>query len=248
MKNWRYFLLTCFVSTSQLLALDSPSEQKAVHPWSVDLGVQYNWMSLTTPPTCSGSVVGAQVKITHQAPNATFAQLRLNYDEGSLRSSLNSTKDLEWSAEVVGGHSFSLCPNWTLTPYVGLGFDSLADKRKAYGSVSAIYLSYGTCYALVGLDARYQFEKDWSVGAQVDVSPTLKQELSIHGLGGAAWKMKKKLGVAARIPLRHMFRENVAFEFTPYYRLLPIGASDELGLPSRDVSQYGAILSVSFMI
>jgi hypothetical protein len=248
MKNWRYFLLTCFFSTSQLLALDGSGDQQAACPWSVDLGVQYNWMSLTTPPTCSGSVFGAQVKVTHQAPNATFAQLRLNYNEGSLHSSLTSAKDFEWSAEAVGGHSFSVCPEWTLTPYVGLGFDSLADKRKAYGSVSSIYLSYGTYYALVGLDARYQFEKEWSVGAQVDVAPILKQDLSIHGLAGTSWKMKKKVGFAARIPLRYELSEAVSLELAPYYRLLPIGASDQLGLPSRDASQYGATFAVSFGI
>jgi hypothetical protein len=128
-----------------------------------------------------------------------------------------------------------------------MGFDFLTDHKKAHAGIASIDLNYRIYYALIGLDFRYYWE-NWSIGAQVDCFPTFNQYLVIKGLSGAAWKMKERVGFAARLPVGVKITNWVWFEITPYYRFLPIGSSHVLGLPHRNLNQWGAFIAFRFFI
>lgn len=256
MKNWQYlFILSSIVNVFAVADSTPPLHEEEIIPsntlnnqgWSLDLGGQYTWMSFTTPPTYKGSTGGAVLKLGYQKPESFFGQLRSIYNNGSLSSKMNSTKDSEWYSEFVGGYCFSVCNNWTITPYAGMGFDFLMDHQRAYSSISSIQLKYKIYYAVAGLDTRYSW-KDWSLGAQVDCLPTFNQYLSIEGLSGIAWKLQSRVGVAVRLPIGYNLTKNIQIELAPYYRLLPIGASSVLELPHRNLNQWGSFLTFRFFL
>lgn len=231
-------LLVCFTGS-----LFAQSDQD----WSFDLGGQYTWMSFTTPPTYSGSTGGVHGSVTYQKPEHFFGQLRSVYNTGAVSSSLTSGREYDWYTELVGGYCFSICPCWEVTPRVGLGFDFLTDKHNAYAAISAIRLNYATYYALVGVDLHYTY-CDWSFGAIVDALIIYNQYLSIGGLAGAAWKMNDRWGVDVRLPVAYRFCDNLWIELAPYYRLLPVGVSSVLELPSRNLNQVGAFLTLRYYL
>ena len=256
MKNYQYAtIISSLVST--LALADSPytnSDNNKTLPtppssqgWSIDLGGQYTWMSFKTPPTYSGNTGGVTGKITYQKEKSFFGQLRSTYNNGKLSSHMNSARDSEWYSEFVGGYCFPICPKWTITPYAGTGFDFLIDHQKAYSSISSIQLEYKLYYAIVGFDTRYTLGK-WSLGAQLDCLPTFNQYLSIEGLSGVAWKLQRRVGAAVRLPVGYKITKDIGIELAPYYRLLPIGASDVLGLPHRNLSQWGSFLTFRFFL
>src|SRR5271154_4279474 len=100
--------------------------------WSFDIGGTYTWMSFTTPPTFSGSTGGVLGKVTYQVPDSFFGQARSYYNIGPLSSSVNKTSFQESYSEFVAGYCVTALKNWTITPYVGLGFDFLFDDRTGY--------------------------------------------------------------------------------------------------------------------
>ena len=251
MNNWRWFLSTFLLSTSALLAHTSkeapqPTEKKP-EGWSLDVGGAYTWMSLSTPPTYSGSTGGILGRLSYQKPKAFFGQARSIYNLGPLSSSLNKAKINEWYLEFVGGYCFSALKNWTITPYAGLGLDFLSDHQTGYSFVSPIHLKYSIYYAVIGLETHYTWQ-DWMLGLQVDCLPTFNQYLRVKGLSGAAWVLENKTGVAVHLPVAYRYVMNFWLEFAPYYRLLPIGGSDALGLPKRNLNQWGAFLTFRFFL
>jgi hypothetical protein len=205
-------------------------------------------MSFTTPPTYTGSTGGVLAKLTYQRADEFFGQARSFYNLGPLSSSLNTSAFSEWYSEFIGGYCFSsTCRNWLLTPYAGLGLDFLHDNHSAYASISAIELRYNIYYAVAGLDIRYSW-KDWMFGVQGDCLPIFNQFLKVKTLPEAAWILKNRVGGAVRLPLAYRYARNFWVELTPYYRFLPIGASNTLGLPERNLSQWGAFLSFRFFL
>ncbi len=261
MQNWKLLIpvLVCvsgnifaYGNRKSPFAVEHPPSPPPVnciapHGWSFDIGGQYTWMALTTPPTFQGSTGGATGKITYQLPQQFFGQLRSIYNVGSLSSSSTDSSDNEWYSEFVAGYCFKGSVNWTMTPYLGIGLDFLNAHQKAYSTVSAIHLHYRTYYALFGLDFRYAWTA-WYVGLQVEALPVFHQYLSIGGLSGAAWKMTSRVGVDVQMPIGFKLSKKIFLELAPYYRFLPIGASNVLGLPHRNLNQWGAFLTFRFCI
>lgn len=247
----------CWVPFVSLIFLGAVEAEETIDPqspapkaWSIDVGGQYTWMAFTTPPTYSGSTGGVIGKLTYEMPWAFFGQARTVYNLGPLSSSLNSTRFYEWYLEVVGGYSFPLWKKWTLTPYVGVGFDFINDDRSAYSTVAAIQLRYQTYYALIGFDTHYTW-KNWKLGAQFDCLPVFNQYLKIKTLSGEAWTLDDRVGFDARLPVSWRIPvtcPEIWLELAPYYRWLPIGDSDVLGLPHRNLNQWGAFLTFRFFI
>ena len=215
--------------------------------WSVDVGGAYTWMSFSTPPTYSGSTGGVLAKLSYQLPNAFCGQARTYYNLGPLSSSVNKTAFYESYTEFVGGYCFSALQNWTITPYAGIGFDFLSDHHTSYSTIASIKLKYAIYYALAGLETHYTWQ-DWMFGMQVDCLPTFNQYLKIGSLSGAAWSLKNRVGVAVQLPVAYRYVRNYWIEFAPYYRFLPIGASNALGLPHRDLNQWGAFVTFRFFL
>ncbi len=215
--------------------------------WSLDLGGTYTWMSFTTPPTYSGSTGGIQGKVTYQEPWAFFGQARSFYNLGNLSSSLNQTSLHEWYTELVGGYCFSILKNWSITPYAGLGIDFLHDHHTSYSTIDSINLRYSIYYAIAGFDTHYTWT-NWMLGLQVDCIPTFNQYLNVASQPQISWVLENTTGIAARIPLSYRFVKNYWLELTPYYRWLPIGSSQILGLPDRTLNQWGAFLTFRFFI
>jgi hypothetical protein len=215
--------------------------------WSLDLGGTYTWMSLTTPPTYSGSTGGFQAKVTHQKPWSVFGQARSFYNLGTLSSSLNNTSLNEWYMEFVGGYSFPILKNWSFTPYAGLGIDFLHDYHDGYSSFNPIQLRYNLYYAVAGFDTHYTW-CNWMLGLQADCLPTFNQYLNIKALPQAAWELSTRTGAAVRLPIAYRFVKNCWVELAPYYRWLPIGKAQVLGLPHRNLTQWGAFVTLRFFI
>jgi hypothetical protein len=227
----------------------SPCVQSHKGPqgWSFDLGGQYTWMQFTTPPTFSGSTGGVVGKITYQKANEFFGQLRTVYNIGPLSAGKRRSGDSEWYTEVVGGYCVSAGNRWTITPYAGFGFDFLTDNKKAFSSFSDTKLFYRIYYVPIGVEFKYSTDT-WYVGAQFDVFPTFNQYLIIKGLSGSAWKLSERVGWDVRIPVGFKLANHYWIELAPYYRLLPIGSSSALGLPHRNLNEYGAFVAFRFFI
>lgn len=253
MNNWQRFLSTLLFSTSAIFADTSEGkntpQQSTEKPqgWSLDIGGAYTWMSFSTPPTYSGSTGGVLGKLSFQQPNAFFGQARSIYNLGRLSSSLNKTRLHEWYLEFVGGYCVSALKNWTITPYAGLGLDFLSDHHTGYSFISPIRLKYTIYYAVAGLETHYTWQ-NWMMGLQVDCLPTFNQYLRVKSLSEAAWILKNRTGVALHLPVAYRYVMNFWLEFAPYYRFLPIGASDVLGLPKRNLNQWGAFLTFRFFL
>jgi len=215
--------------------------------WSFDVGGSYTWMDFSTPPTYSGNTGGVAGKITYQKAWQAFGQARSFYNLGTLSGSENKSHIHEWYTEFVAGYCFPVISNWSITPYAGMGIDFLHDKHTKYSSLSSITLRYSLYYAVAGIDTRY-FGKNWMVGVQADCLPLFNQYLNIKTLSGVAWILGNRVGAAVRLPMSYRFVKNYWLELTPYYRYLPIGMSSELGLPHRNLTQWGALLSFRFFL
>ncbi len=243
-------LLSLYAFADSSMESPEPAQPKPClnpHGWSFDIGGLYTWMSFTTPPTFKGSTGGVIGKVTYQEPKSFYGQLRSIYNSGSLSSSQANSNDNEWYTEFVAGYTFCALPSWTITPYAGVGLDYLNDDKKAYSTVAAINLHYRTNYSIFGFDTQYS----WScyyLGVQAECLPVFNQYLSIGGLSGASWKMDSKVGMAVRIPIGFKFSNHIWLELAPYYRLLPIGKSSVLSLPSRSLNQWGGAFALRFFI
>jgi hypothetical protein len=251
MNNSKWFLPLFLLSASAVFA-GPCKEVPQCNPykpqgWSLDIGGDYTWMSFSTPPTYSGSTGGVLAKLTNEEPNAFFSQGRSVYNLGTLSSSKNKTRFREWYTESVGGYCFSPNENWMITPYAGLGLDFLSDHHTGFSTIAPIKLNYAIYYAIVGLKAHYNWE-NWMVGLQVDCLPTFNQYLRIRSLSKAAWVLKNRIGAEAQLPFAYRYAKNFWLEFAPYYRFLPIGASDVLGLPHRNLNQYGIFVTFRFFL
>ena len=253
MKNWPQFLTIFLFSASAIFA--DASKDKETPPCnthkpqglSLDIGGAYTWMSFSTPPTYSGSTGGILGRLSYQQPNAFFGQARSIYNLGKLSSSLNKTRFNEWYLEFVGGYCFSVLKNWTITPYAGLGLDFLSDHHTGYSNTSPIHLNYAIYYAIAGVETHYTWQ-DWMLGLQVDCMPTFNQYLKIKSLSGTAWTLENRTGVAVHLPVAYRYVRNFWLELAPYYRFLPIGSSDVLGLPKRNLNEWGAFLTFRFFL
>lgn len=184
MSNWRP-LLSVFLLSASIVFADSPTMNKNPQSrkykpegWSFDIGGTYTWMSFSTPPTYSGNTGGVLGRISYQQPNAFYGAARSIYNLGSLSGSFNKAKLHESYTEFVGGYCFSALENWTITPYVGLGFDFLSDRHTGFSSFAPIHLNYKIYYAVAGLETHYAWE-NWKLGVQVDCLPTFNQYLKV---------------------------------------------------------------------
>lgn len=86
MNYWRLPLSIFFLSFGVVFG-DAPHNKQAPQSvvkqpegWSVDVGGSYTWMSLSTPPTYTGSTGGVLAKISYQVPDAFFGQARSFYN------------------------------------------------------------------------------------------------------------------------------------------------------------------------
>ena len=230
---------------------ENPSVLKCdrYNAWSIDVGGQYTWMSFTTPPTFKGNTGGVIGKLTYEKPWDFFGQLRTIYNLGPLKSSVNRSRFNEWYLELAGGYCFPLWRKWTFTPYVGVGFDYIHDNHSAYSTVSSIQLRYQTYYAIAGFDTHYTW-KYWKLGAQFDCLPIFNQYLKIKTLTGEAWTMDRRVGFDGRLPIAWKIPVDteIWLELAPYYRFFPIGDSDVLGLPNRNLNQWGAFFTFRFFM
>lgn len=227
----------------------TPSFENKEYPrgWSIDVGANYTWSSFTTPPTYTGNTGGIQAKATYEEPSHIFSQFRALYNLGHLGSQQNSCKEYQWRGEVVGGYCFSIASDWTVTPYGGIGVDLLTDDHSAYASVSSIQLSYETFYGIIGLNSRYT-QNRWSFATQIECLPVLRQALSIKDVAGASWGLKRRVGLSVELPIGYNAKEDIWIEVSPFYRWMPVGVSDTLALPQRDLRQAGAVISVRFFL
>jgi hypothetical protein len=259
MNNSKRFLLLFLLSTSAVFAATPKCKEvpqckpiPECNPykpqgWSFDIGGDYTWMSFSTPPTYSGSTGGVLGKLTYEQPNTFFGQARSVYNLGRLSSSKNKASVHEWYSEFVGGYCFSASENWMITPYAGFGFDFLSDHHTGYSTISPIKLNYSIYYAVVGLKAHYNWE-NWMVGLQIDCLPTFNQYLRIRSLPKAAWILKNRTGAEVQLPFAYRYAKNFWLEIAPYYRFLPIGSSHTLGLPHRNLNQWGAFVTFRFFL
>jgi len=238
-KKWVLCLLSLLLSfTGEIFAAATPSPiSYGPNGWAFDVGGQYTWMSLTTPPTYSGSTGGVIGKITYQNPWALFGQARTVYNLGPL----NSSSFYELYIELVGGYCFSANPHWTFTPYVGTGFDFITNN------LSTINLGYDTYYALIGFDSHYAW-KNCTLGLQFDFLPIFNQYLEVTHLPEADWTLTSRVGFNIRLPVAYKIAEHIWMEIAPYYRWFPIGESDTLLLPERNLNQWGAFLTFRFLL
>ena len=264
MNNWKWFLSMLLVSSSLFAVSNAKATPKCVSAecedkktprsdakkpqgWSFDIGGAYTWMSFSSPPTYSGSTGGILGKVSYQMPNSFFGQARSIYNIGPLSSSVNKTGFQESYSEFVGGYCFSALKNWTITPCAGLGFDFLFDDHTGYSTVAPINLKYTIYYVLVGFETHYNWQ-DWKFGLQVDCLPTFNQYLRVAGLSEAAWVLKNRTGVEVQLPVAYRYARNYWLELSPYYRFFPIGASGALGLPERNLNQWGAFLTFRYFL
>jgi outer membrane protein W len=214
--------------------------------WSFDIGGDYTWVSFSTPST-SGSTGGVQGRLSYEKPNVIFGQARSVYNLGPLSSSSNKSKFYEWYTEFVGGYCFSPLENWVITPYVGIGLDYLSDHLTRHSSVSSIRLKYSIYYAIAGVETHYTWQ-NWMVGLKLDCLPTFDQYLKVKSLSGSAWTLKNRTGAAVQLPFAYRYVKNYWLEFAPYYRFLPIGAAHALGLPKRNLNEWGAFVNFRFFL
>lgn len=216
--------------------------------WSFDLGGQYTWMGLSTPPTYSGNTGGVVGKLSYQRTNEFFGQIRTIYNIGPLKTSFSDSTFSEWYSEFVGGYCFYLSKNWSLTPYLGLGLDYLWEKHPAYRSVTSVQFQYNSYYALGGFDTHYT-GLDWMVGIQIECLPIFDQYTKIDSLPGAAWQATSRAGAAVRLPIAYRYARDFWLEMTPYYRYFPIGGTARgILLQEKNLTQVGLFVTFRFFL
>lgn len=253
MNGRRWFLSIFLFAVSAILAGMSenkaPPQTKLKKPqgWSLNVGGTYTWMSISTPPTFSGSTGGVLGKVSYQQPDAYFGQARTYYNIGPLSSSVNKSSFHEWYTEFVGGYCITALENWTITPYAGLGLDFLSDSHTGYSSILPIELKYSIYYAIIGFETHYAWQ-DWTLGLQLDCLPTFHQYLKVETLSEAAWTLDQRTGVEVQLPVAYKYAMNFWLELAPYYRFFPIGDSDSLDLLDRNLNQWGAFLTFRFFL
>jgi hypothetical protein len=125
--------------------------------------------------------------------------------------------------------------------------DFLSDHHTGYSTVSSIKLTYAIYYGIGGLKAHYNWE-NWMLGLQLDCFPTFNQYLRVRSLSKAAWVLKNRTGAEVQLPFAYRYFKNFWLEFAPYYRFLPIGSSHHLGLPHRNLNQWGIFVSFRFFL
>jgi hypothetical protein len=227
----------------------APPREMVYQPkgWSLDVGGAYTWISFSTPPTYTGNTGGVLGKLTYQTPDAFFGSLRSFYNIGPLSSSLDNTSFSEWYSEFVGGYCFALPKNLTFTLYAGIGLDFLHDNHSATSLILPIELRYELYYAILGFEIHRTW-KNLMVGFQADCLPTFDPFLKIVTLPGAAWTLDNRVGASLRLPIAFRYWHNCWLEFAPYYRFFPIGDSDLLGFPERNLNEAGAQLTFRFFL
>lgn len=259
-RNWRLFLCFFLFSLSNVYSdvgantgkelKDNHCDSSSFQGWSFDIGGQYTWMLFNSPgtPKFSGSTGGAHGSITYQKSHSLFAQVRSYWNGGHLTASGRTAHEKEFYTDLLAGYCFSAYKHLMITPYLGLGFDFLTDHKSATAYVESIKLKYKLNYGILGLDVRYVYRKDWAFGGQVECFPTFEQNLSIEGLSGAAWKLKERVGWAVRLPTAYRLVYKIWLEVTPYYRYLPIGKSNVLDLPHRNLNEVGGLVTFRFFL
>ena len=215
--------------------------------WSFDLGGAYTWISLSTPPTYTGSTGEILGKLTYQKPNEFFGQARTFYNIGPLSSESDDATFSEWYSEFVGGYCFSALKNWTITLYAGLGLDFLHCNKLGTASLLPINLRYHLYYAVAGFETHYVWN-DWMFGLQADCLPTFDQFLRVVALSQADWCLDNRVGADVRLPIAYRYARNFWLELAPYYRFMPIGAASAILLPERNMNQWGAALTFRFFL
>jgi hypothetical protein len=242
-------ILGLLVSASSLFAQEQSNINEEVKDnpdgWSFDVGGTYTFVEISTPPTYHGSTGGVLGKLTYQKHDEFFGQARTFYNLGPLDSSFTKSRFYEWYTEFVGGYCFQPIKNWTITPYVGLGIEFLHDDHHRHHAVPPIKLRYNLFYAVAGFDTHYAWT-DWMLGLQVDCLPTFNQYLRVKSLYDAAWVLKNRVGADVRLPVAYRYVMNFWIELAPYYRYMPIGHSDALGLPHRNLNEWGVFLTFRF--
>ncbi|MEI6531808.1 MAG: hypothetical protein WCN87_03210 [Chlamydiota bacterium] len=240
-----------FAGNTVQCAPQCPKEYIGPYGQSLDVGIQYAWFAFTSPPDFTGSTIGAMARVTYQVPDQLFGQMRFAYNNGSLWSTQATSRNTDTYFDFLGGYCFNLNSQWTVTPYIGLGFDFITDNKAAYTDgitqVPAIKLHYQTDYAVAGFETRYSWCK-WSIAGQFEWLPSFNQYLTISTLDGSAWNMHWNSNYAIRIPVSYKISKCVWLEVAPFYRYFAIGSSDVLGLPERNMNQVGAFAALRFFL
>jgi hypothetical protein len=222
--------------------------------WSIDLGGDYTWENFTISPnpSYSGNTGGVIGRITYQAPWDFFGQARTVYNLGPLSSKGDGSSSFhEWYMELVGGWCFPLLYDWSFTPYVGLGIDYLHNHLDAGPTNAALKLNYQSYYAIAGFDTHYAW-KNIMVGFQFDCFPIFTQGVETSSID-ALWLTSSRVGFDGRLPISfrvpsNQWTRDIWLEISPYYRFMPIGHASAIGLSHRNLDEWGAFITLRFMI
>jgi hypothetical protein len=249
--NLKYTLAVCISLISFVFGDEchecEARKQTLAEGWSLNIGVDYVWMSMAKSPTYSGSTGGISGNITYQKPQEFFGQARTVYNLGRLSSSLNNGNFYEWYSEFVVGYCFSSCRRWSITPYVGVGFDFIHDNKSPYQMIDPMKLRYNLYYAVAGFDLHYR-SANWMAGIQLDCLPTFNQYLRVKNLTQSAWVLTNGVGAVARLPIAYRCVKTLWMELAPYYRFFPIGACSTLGMGHRHINEYGIFLNLRYFL
>ncbi len=239
MKSIKFFIF--FLAVLPSLLLCENTSKNLPDGFSIGIGGDYTWMSLSTPPTYSGSTGGVVGDFSYQSPDTIFGKFKSVFNTGSLKDSGAKSSDAELYFEGAIGYTLSAYANFHFIPFLGLGGEYLWDDKKNHDNFTSIDLKYRMLYILTGFKFAY-LQNCWSIGLEAQCLPIFNQTLHIGGLTGARWELTNRVGAAVFFPLGVKLMNMLWMEFSPYYRFLPIGSSSVLELPSRNLNQWGLIV------
>jgi hypothetical protein len=207
-----------------------------------------------------GGIVGAY---TITSANRVYGRIDGRVSYGSLKYTSGMTGSMDdvpdWIGEVraVIGRDYLVGGNYSLSPYIGLGYRYLYNDLRGYSSTGAAgYQRYSQyVYIPVGLTARFRTGERWTLAPTVEYDAFLggrqKSQLSDTGLGYNDVTNDQDHGYGYRV---YLMLENGRWSFGPWLHYWKIKDSDvvPIGLgrvgmePENSTREYGVELRYRF--
>lgn len=207
-----------------------------------------------------GGIVGAY---TATRADRVYGRIDGRVSYGLLKYTSGTTGTLDdvpdWIGEVrvVIGRDYLPGGNYSLSPYIGLGYRYLYNDLRGYSSTGAAgYQRYSQyVYVPVGLTARFRAGERWTLAPTVEYDVFLggrqKSQLSDTGLGYYDVTNDQDRGYGYRV---YLMAENGRWSFGPWLHYWKIRDSDvvPIGLgrvgmePENSTREYGVELRYRF--
>ncbi len=147
------------------------------HDWGIGTEIYYYNYEEPAFMENEGAKYGLDAHYKYKSPERWSVKVEGRGAWGTVDYWSNGTgtdeniKEGTFELRLTGGYDFVLAPDWTLTPYVGVGYRYL--KNAGGGTVTTTgHLGYDRIsqylYSPIGLELVYDTQRQWTIGATIE--------------------------------------------------------------------------------